>query len=186
MNTESMLRRNRTSFPPCYDYRFFQSLGQFIINDEMAKLMSSELKKSGDTHPLLVSLCKDLDGVEDNPFWPESANSYDPCYDWSYFRGRGTCTLNKSAARIVSEALNKSNNTQRIHSALWSLNTELYRFFKHPSSAISQAAYSSYKFANVKGNVVEIPLEQYQMLCNLFERKEFNPDEEPSELEGVA
>jgi hypothetical protein len=110
--SETIVRRNRTSFPPCYDYRFFQSIGQFIINDEMAKLMSVEIKNSDDHHPLLRSLCKDLDGVEDNPYWPEPENSYDPCYDFTYFRGRGTITVNKSAARIISEALHKSNQNK--------------------------------------------------------------------------
>lgn len=182
MSTETIVRRNRTSFPPCYDYRFFQSLGQFIINDEMAKLMSAEIKNSGVNHELLQNLCRDLDGVEENPYWPEPVNSYDPCYDFTYFRGRGTITVNKSAARIISEALNKSNQKQRIHKSLWSLNTELFRFFKHPSSAISQAAYQAYKFSNVKGAVVEIPLEQYNALCELFERKEYTGDD----AEGIS
>jgi hypothetical protein len=66
------------------------------------------------------------------------------------------------------------------------LNTELFRFFKHPSSAISQAAYQIYKFAQVKGDLVEFPLEQYNALCELFERKEFTGNEDQEAADGIS
>lgn len=178
MPNDTIVRRNRTSFPPCFDYRYFQSLGQVIMNDEMARLFTAELANSGETHELILSLRRDLDGMADNPFWPEPENSYDPCYDFTYFRGRSTITFNKSAARIISEALNKSNQQERIHPALWTMNTDIYRFYKQPSSAISQAAYNIWKFAEKRGAEVHVPLEQYNALCSLFERKEQSIEQE--------
>lgn len=166
------VRRNRTTFPPCYDYRYFQSLGQLILNDEMSKLLSVELQNADYKHPMLESLCRDLEGDTSNPFWTESENAYDPCYDFTYFRGRTTLTFNKSGAKLIADTLNQANQKQRIHPALWTMYTEIFRFFKQPSSAINQAAYSVWKFAEKKGILVQIPVEQYNALCALFERKE--------------
>lgn len=160
----------KTTFPPCYDYRYFQSLGELILNDEMAKLFAAELRNA-DKHPMLESLRKDLEGDATNPIWPES-DSYEPCYDFRYFLGKTTITFNKSGAKLIADALNQVNQKQRIHPALWTMYTEIFRFFKQPSSAINQAAYGVWKFAEKKGILVQIPVEQYNNLCNLFERKE--------------
>lgn len=171
MSTDLPVRRKRTSFPPCFDYRYFQSLGQFVVNDEMARLFASELRRSGDNHPLILSLCRDLEGDESNPFYPETENSYDPCYDFTYFRGRSTVTVNKTAAKLIAEAINKANLKTRVHPALWTLQSDIFRFFKKPSSAINQAAYNAWKLAQVDGETVTIPKDCYDALASLFEYK---------------
>jgi hypothetical protein len=171
MSVNAPVRRKRTTFPPCFDYRYFQSLGQFVVNDEMAKLMALEIRRSGDNHPLLESLCRDLEGDESNPFYPETDNSYDPSYDFTYFRGRSTITVNKTAAKLIADAINKSNQQSRVHPALWTLHSDIFRFFKKPSSAINQAAYNAWKMAQVNGDNVTIPKDCYDALCNLFEHK---------------
>jgi hypothetical protein len=182
MSTDAPIRRKRTSFPPCFDYRYFQSLGQFIVNDEMARLFAAELRRSGEKHPLLESLCRDLEGDEENPYYAEPDNSYDPSYDFTYFRGRSTITVNKAAARLIADALNKANQKSRVHAALWTLQTDIYRFFKKPSSAINQAAYNAWKFANeTDDGSIEIPRECFDALAALFERREYNGIQEDSE-----
>ena len=118
-------------FRPCYNLAWFHGIVSVVLNDEMADLIA----KAIDDHPTktntLTALSADLKGQETEIEVEESLT--EPSYDYSYFFGKTTLTINRPAAKEIANAI--LDTKERLNGALYALARELDNFANYEREA---------------------------------------------------
>lgn len=113
------------SFPPCFNLASFYGVAQVIMNEEMAELVASAIRRSGLDNDVLTQMAIFLEGREAKEPCPDSNLA---SFTYTEFLGKITMNLNPQAAELLSKAIQQSSGSRRVLPAMHSLMTQLENF----------------------------------------------------------